>query len=575
MSQAIDSGQGPGSSSFKTLLQALSEQYERDILEAGRQVRAEHSKQDAQPHAPEGKASDESTPAVRKTSKVQPADPSDDSLRCAAAAWNEQLDKQAESPATESIPNSVNDSSGSPSVLPDAGNTRKESNASSTAASASSGESLRERVRRSSVTSKEGDGTKLIQKEALRSIPEPTTAIGRFVTSSAFDQMSASLLLANAVFIGVQIEYGFQAVTPVAIDAIDYVFTVLFLVELVLRLYGYGCSHFWCDLQDRAWNAFDFSIVVLSTLDTVISAILSGQNSPFPNISVLRVIRVLRIVRVLRVIRVMKFFRDLRILLSAIVSTMKTASFALSLIVFIMYLFGIAITQLVADFVREQQLGGSSIAMEEEIYKDLVFFFGGIFRSIFTLFMTIAGGIDWKDAAVPLFEVGELAIIFFLVYVALMILCVMNVLLGIFCQCALETAASDKENVIQLQLQEKSKFVDTLKTLFAGWDDSGDGRCSLEEFENHLQDETTQALLSSLEIESRDAVMLFELLDTDGSGEVDLNEFVTGCITLRGGAKAVHMEKINAMNKLFTDRFQHIEAQMDKLVNKDQKHDVV
>eukprot|EP00931_Biecheleriopsis_adriatica_P105883 TRINITY_DN80407_c0_g1_i1.p1 TRINITY_DN80407_c0_g1~~TRINITY_DN80407_c0_g1_i1.p1 ORF type:complete len:589 (-),score=116.57 TRINITY_DN80407_c0_g1_i1:63-1829(-) len=394
----------------------------------------------------------------------------------------------------------------------------------------------------------------------------PVGCIPRFVQSAKFDRLSASLLIANAIFIGVQIEHSFQETMPLAIDIIDYIFCVLFIVELVLRLYGFGCRTFWTNREDRAWNAFDFTIVLLSTADTLISLvdIGGGEGSPLGSISVLRVVRIVRIVRVLRIIRVMKFFRDLRILLAAIFSTIKTASFALLLILVIMYMFAIAITQLAAEEIKSRAAAGNPVEKD----SDMDFFFGGIFRTMFSLFMTIAGGIDWKDAALPLFEVGELAIFFFLVYVALMILCVMNVLLGIFCQCALDTAASDKENVIKAQLDDKERFIETLNELFASWDDTGDCKCSLEEFKSHLQDETTQALLRSLEIEGNDALILFELLDGDRSGEVNLDEFVTGCITLRGGAKAIHMEKASSQNRYVEQKILAIEEKLDLLIEK-------
>merc|ERR1719235_1920520 len=187
-------------------------------------------------------------------------------------------------------------------------------------------------------------------------------------------------------------------------------------------------------------------------------------------------------------------------------------------------------------------------------------------KTIFCLFMTIAGGIDWKDAAQPLMDVGAIALTFYIIYVLLMTLCIMNVLTGIFCQSAIDTAASDRETVIQLQLQEKQRFIDTLQGCFNQMDVEKKGILELGDFEDHLTDETVQAVLKSLEIEVRDAITLFELLDSDGSGEVDIDEFVTGCITLRGGAKAVHMEKIDAMNKVFQTRFDDLERKMTEVM---------
>eukprot|EP00931_Biecheleriopsis_adriatica_P007696 TRINITY_DN108961_c0_g1_i1.p1 TRINITY_DN108961_c0_g1~~TRINITY_DN108961_c0_g1_i1.p1 ORF type:complete len:613 (+),score=120.02 TRINITY_DN108961_c0_g1_i1:26-1864(+) len=394
------------------------------------------------------------------------------------------------------------------------------------------------------------------EEDKISKVDDRSLWLKRCIKSQRFDTISAAILLSNSIFIGVQVEYGFQHSVPLAIDVIDWVFCGLFNLELWLRLWAYGCNQFWCTPGDRAWNMFDFFIVMVSTADAVISVSAKSEDSPLGNVSILRVVRIIRVLRVLRIIRIMKFFQDLRLLLMAIGSTVKTASFAFMLIMGVMYVFGIAITQMVAEHMKERQLAGSPVAADD----DLTFFFGGVWRSIYCLFMAIAGGIDWKDAAVPLSDVGPIALTLFLVYVTIMLLCIMNVLLGIFCQSALDTAAKDEENVIRLQLQEKSRFADTLKKLFDGWDDNTNGRICFEEFRRHLQDEPTQALLRSLEIESHDAILLFDMMDSNGSGDVDLEEFIHGCITLRGGAKAIHMEKISSMNKHLLDRVTALEA---------------
>eukprot|EP00930_Biecheleria_cincta_P035819 TRINITY_DN24615_c0_g1_i1.p1 TRINITY_DN24615_c0_g1~~TRINITY_DN24615_c0_g1_i1.p1 ORF type:complete len:622 (-),score=112.15 TRINITY_DN24615_c0_g1_i1:185-2020(-) len=400
-----------------------------------------------------------------------------------------------------------------------------------------------------------------------------TARIGRFVITSRFDQMSALLLLSNAAFMGAQVEFAlvdarFETQIPLEMEIVDYVFTFFFVAEISLRLIGIGCSRFFRDPEDRWWNTFDFFIVAVGAGDNLVTLATSGGGSALSNLSILRVIRVVRIVRVLRIIRVLKFFQDLRILVASIASTLKTATFAFMLISIGMYMFGVAITQLTADFILEKRLKGEPITNVE----DLEFFYGTIGSTIFTLFMTIAGGIDWKDAYVPMSEVGFIATIIYIVFVILNVYCVMNVITGIFCQSAVETAQSDKELVIQLQLQEKRNYIETLKQLFQSWDESGDGKCSIVEFETHLHDHETEVLLRTLEIEARDALALFELLDKDGTGEVDLEEFITGCITLRGGAKAVHMEKISNMNGKLVTIIESIDKQLQAII--EHYHDI-
>jgi len=193
--------------------------------------------------------------------------------------------------------------------------------------------------------------------------------------------------------------------------------------------------------------------------------------------------------------------------------------------------------------------------------------FGSVATSMLTLFMTITSGNSWGDCFEPLYVVsGGLANLFYLTYVCLMTLCVMNVLVGIFCQSAIDTAAADQDVVISAQLQDKERFVSILKQLFYEWDETGKGTCSVEDFMQHASDDDTKALLRSLEIEVRDALVLFELLDNDGSGQVDLEEFVTGCITLRGGAKAVHIEKINGMSKIMSSKFDDMERKLNMII---------
>jgi len=57
------------------------------------------------------------------------------------------------------------------------------------------------------------------------------------------------------------------------------------------------------------------------------------------------------------------------------------------------------------------------------------------------------------------------------------------------------------------------------------------------------------ALYKSLEIDPSDAWSFFKLLDKDGSGFVDLEEFIDGCIRLKGKATGFHMERIAYENK--------------------------
>lgn len=392
--------------------------------------------------------------------------------------------------------------------------------------------------------------------------PDTTTksCLQRFVLSNRFDHISAALVLSNAAFIGVQVEFVFSGETPSMVSIVDYLFCIAFLVELGLRLYAFGCRGYFF-VHETAWNWFDFSIVSMSTLDTVISLSLDGKTSPLGNISVLRVVRIVRITRVLRIIRVMRFFKDLRILIAAITSTLKTATWALLLLLISMYMFGIAIAQMTADYANEQRDVGTPLSDDVA----LLHYFGSLGTAIFTLFMTVAGGIDWEHAVSPL-EALPLAMCVYIFFILFSSFCMMNVVTGIFVQNAIETFDGDKEKVIEFQLKDKKRFVDRLTELFMQV--GQDGRCTKEEFEELCYDEHMRVLLRTLDIEPRDALALFAMMDTDGTGELNLDDFIHGCITLRGQAKAVHMERSLLESKASMQALTLMSKQMEEMNSK-------
>merc|ERR1719281_986941 len=138
-----------------------------------------------------------------------------------------------------------------------------------------------------------------------------------------------------------------------------------------------------------------------------------------------------------------------------------------------------------------------------------------------TLFMSVCGGIDWESAWTPLYEMSPATSALYVVMIIFVTLVVLNVMTGIFCESAIDAAQSDKEHVISCQLKDAERYVLELRSLFRGWDSSGDGTITLEEFQAQLEDKRVLALLQSLDIEAADAKDFFKLLDRDGGGSVD------------------------------------------------------
>lgn len=69
-------------------------------------------------------------------------------------------------------------------------------------------------------------------------------------------------------------------------------------------------------------------------------------------------------------------------------------------------------------------------------------------------------------------------------------------------------------------------------------DKNGDKLVSREEFMAALKEPEVMRNFYSVEIDLRGAEGLFDILDYDDSGSLDVTEFIEGCMRARGGAKA-------------------------------------
>ena len=74
-----------------------------------------------------------------------------------------------------------------------------------------------------------------------------------------------------------------------------------FIIEMALKLVGMGCGHYWAD----GWNQLDGSIVIMSIVEMLLTAIFAGSGIK------LSFLRMLRMLRVLRILRLMKSWKGL------------------------------------------------------------------------------------------------------------------------------------------------------------------------------------------------------------------------------------------------------------------------
>jgi len=403
----------------------------------------------------------------------------------------------------------------------------------------------------------------------------------RIVASMYFELFWASAILTNSILVGVQANR--YATGPSAEDAdfammyIIWGYTMAFTVELFMRM-GANGKKFFMDGKQCIWNYFDFFIVTISIIEMIFDmmlwsegqftgeATLPSSSGNATGVRVLRILRITRLVRIVRIIRIVRFIRALRTLVYSIIGTIRALVWAMLLLIMIIYVYAVIFTQAVADHV---------LGLDEGVLPKSGFalFWSSVPRSMLTLFEAIVGGISWDVALVPIFDVGWPWVFLFIIYICFTFLAVLNVVTGVFCQSAIEGSQHDQEMLIQEQMKNKTKYMERVRHLFESIDEDGSGTITIQELEDHMNDEAMQAYFQSLDLDTSDAWTLFKLLDSEGSHRIDCEDFVDGCMRLKGAAKAIDLAHLIHENKNLRRNFMtfvgSIESSMESLLEQE------
>jgi len=356
---------------------------------------------------------------------------------------------------------------------------------------------------------------------------------------TAMVRVSMCLVILNTIFIGYQVRADLEAAKVdetlgLWVDYVDISFTVAFCIELCVLLRLKGSLFFMGD--DRYWNFFEVALITSSVLEWVLHTM---------DFSFVRSLRIFKAIRVVRVLRVVRFVRELRVMVASVLCSLASLSWAVVFLAFLLYLFSLVILQDVITHFRASA----------NVDPQLVEFYGSLLDSMITLFMAITGGDDWRQLLEPLQKVSWYFYTpFFIFYVAFTVFGVMNILTAIFVEAAGRISNIDRDLVIQEQMAQTDEHANALRKVFHDADVDGTLQLELHTFESHLRDRDVLAYLKFLEIDVYEARELFQLLDVDETGAVDIDEFVIGMMRLKGAAKGVDVANLMYENKKISVR---------------------
>lgn len=210
------------------------------------------------------------------------------------------------------------------------------------------------------------------------------------------------VILLNAAVLGILTDRTLSAEKVFFLETVDKGCLAIFTIELIAKLLVYR-RKFWSD----GWNIFDFVIVLSSIL--FISSSVS----------------VLRAFRIFRLLKALAEFPELQILVSSMLKAIPSMTWALLLLFIVFYIFAVF---------------GST--MYGDTFPEL---FGDIGGAMFTLFQVMTFE-SWATAvARPIMEIYPHAWVYFLVFILLTAVTLLNVMVGIVVEAVSSISEAVKE----------------------------------------------------------------------------------------------------------------------------------
>jgi len=307
---------------------------------------------------------------------------------------------------------------------------------------------------------------------------------------------------------------------------------------LGLRIWGYR-THFFIGEEWR-WNLFDALLVTCTLAEYAFSG-LGG-------ISALRVIRSLRLARTLRIVRVVTVFRHLQLIVSGLMNSFMSLLWMLVLLALALYLVSIVFVAAVSSFLIDTPVGKTSTLTGDglpsnELRDSFEQNFRTLPRAMLSIFFSVTGGVDWYDIARPLMNISMIYVVVFALFVVFVVFGIFNVLNGVFVESVLTNR--DKELLIQVETERTNTFLRDMADLFKEADVDGTNTLTKDELKEYCTKPRFCAYLSTHALDPSDAETLFEYLDQDGSGEIDMDEFALGTLKLKGPARCLDMLKVH------------------------------
>lgn len=343
----------------------------------------------------------------------------------------------------------------------------------------------------------------------------------------AYQSISGIAILMNAIVIGCETD----APDLLPWDVIEALFLVFFAGELGFRVYAFTPEKFFgATTEELAWNLFDVAVVGAGVFDTLNShAHGHGEGGSFTT-----VFRLFRLARIMRLFKLLRFVRPLYLLAHGFVEGVIAVFWVTLMTTFVLYVCAVIIVRCY------------SLSSEEDHpdYQILARRFNTIPQTMFTLFELMSNPDLTPYHALVHSHLGLW--LFFIGFIIFGSFGMIALLTGVISESMFEKNQVKIQQEGKEREEKRARFRAQFGDLFDTLDADCDGVVSKAELQGAPQIMAKAFATEGLHIAESELDNMFKVLDIDGSGFIDRDEFVHGTVQLSDAISPLSIMELHA-----------------------------
>jgi len=317
-------------------------------------------------------------------------------------------------------------------------------------------------------------------------------------------------------------------------------------LEVFINIAGFRIGFF--TGPDHVWNLLDLIILFFSVL-SLLSMNLEA--------TYLRILRVARVARSFQAVRLLRLSDNLQRMLAGVASVAMTLIWTALLLFIVTFVFGIAMMEgITAHLSEDGPVGSGPTAWAQPqslaagggdssgVLLSLQSYYGGIFRTVATLFRAVSGS-DWSAFVAPIARLSGFWGLVWMGYIFVALFGVLNMLTGIVVNTLRRPLPLDASMNFAAQLSEERHLETLVRQQMAKFGKDGEHeRLRRKMFERIVRSESVSDYLQRFGIHVSRLEDVFGLMDWERQGSLSADVVARRLLSLRGEAKSADLRRL-------------------------------